>query len=71
VGDIVVYRFSRIGIVTSVLDGSIMTIEGNTKVAGSREGTAVLLKYRSLSQVRRFIRLPVMAVATELTTAVA
>jgi hypothetical protein len=58
-GDIVVFTFSHIGIVDTVGAGKVKTIEGNTNAAGSREGTAVLQKERGLSQIRRFIRLPV------------
>ena len=58
-GDIVVYTFSHIGIVETVGESAVNTIEGNTNEAGSREGTAVLQKSRTKSLVRRFIRLPV------------
>ncbi len=58
-GDIVVFTFSHIGIVESVADGLIGTIEGNTNQAGSREGKEVARKTRSNSLIRAFIRLPV------------
>lgn len=59
-GDIVVYKFSHIGIVESVLaDGSLNTIEGNTNQAGSREGTTLRRKVRPINIVRCLIRLPV------------
>lgn len=59
-GDIVVYRFSHIGVVESVnADGSLNTIEGNTNQIGSREGTSVLRKVRSVAIIRCLIRLPV------------
>jgi hypothetical protein len=58
-GDIVVFTFSHIGIVETPSDASVNTIEGNTNMAGSREGTAVQRKSRPHSLVRRFIRLPV------------
>lgn len=58
-GDIVVFTFSHIGIVETVGNSAVNTIEGNTNEAGSREGTAVLQKTRTNSLVRRFIRLPV------------
>ena len=45
-GDVVVFRFSHIGIVDSVAAGRVHTIEGNTNEAGSREGTGVLEKER-------------------------
>lgn len=57
-GDIVVYTFSHIGIVTAANSQSISTIEGNTNQAGSREGTTVMCKDRAVSLVRCFIRLP-------------
>lgn len=59
-GDVVVYKFSHIGIVESVNeDGSLNTIEGNTNQAGSREGTTLRRKVRQISSVRCLIRLPV------------
>lgn len=61
-GDIVVYRFSHIGIITATNPHGISTIEGNTNEAGSREGTAVLRKDRENTVIRCFIRLPVTPV---------
>jgi len=58
-GDICVFTFSHIGIVEAVNPSSVDTIEGNTNEAGGREGTGVWRKSRSLSIVRRFVRLPV------------
>ncbi len=58
VGDVVIYTFSHIGIVTSVAAGNISTIEGNTNVAGSREGITVMRQVRAKSLVKAFIRLP-------------
>ena len=59
-GDIVVYKFSHIGIVESVnANGSLNTIEGNTDQAGSREGTTLRRKVRQVEIVRCLIRLPV------------
>lgn len=60
-GDVLVYTFSHIGIVTAVGASSVSTIEGNTNAAGSREGTTVERKERNLSLVRCFIRLPLLA----------
>ncbi|WKE64619.1 CHAP domain-containing protein [Gallaecimonas kandeliae] len=57
-GDIVVFTFSHIGIVESNNGKLVSTIEGNTNAAGSREGVCVARKSRSLSIVRKFIRLP-------------
>lgn len=59
VGDIVVFSFSHIGIVESLGDNSLGTIEGNTNEEGSREGKEVARKTRSKSIVRALIRLPV------------
>jgi hypothetical protein len=58
-GDIVVFRFSHIGIVDTVGSGQVRTIEGNTNEAGSREGTTVRQKDRPFSVIRSFIRLPI------------
>ncbi len=56
--DIVIFKFSHIGIATSGVDatGHFMTVEGNTNAAGSREGTAVLRKRRHIDLVRSRIR---------------
>lgn len=57
-GDIVIFTFSHIGLAVSYPDanGNVLTIEGNTDGAGSREGGAVLRKTRRLSQIRSRIR---------------
>lgn len=57
-GDIVVFKFSHIGIVQAGpnKNGIVTTIEGNTDGAGSREGGAVLRKHRRLDQIRSRIR---------------
>lgn len=60
-GDIVVYTFSHIGIVESVGDGMVRTIEGNTNEGGSREGTTCEQKDRVFGIIRCFIRLPIPA----------
>jgi len=59
IGDIVVFTFSHIGIITSYDNGTIITIEGNTSESGSREGTIVMQKERCPSVIRAFIRLPI------------
>jgi hypothetical protein len=59
-GDIVVFRFSHIGVVEGTGSGALQTIEGNTNEQGSREGTTCRRKARPLAQVRCFIRLPVV-----------
>jgi len=59
-GDIAVYTFSHIGIVTRDQgrgDGSIHTVEGNTNKAGDREGDGVFRKIRPLSKIRSLIRI--------------
>ncbi len=58
-GDIVVFKFSHIGIVDTVASNQVRTIEGNTNAAGSREGTTVRQKDRRFMEIRCFIRLPI------------
>ena len=60
-GDIVIFRFSHIGIAVSSPDynGFIETVEGNTDGQGSREGGAVLRKQRHVSKVKARIRFTV------------
>lgn len=59
-GDIVVFKFSHIGIAVESPDGGYVgTIEGNTDGEGSREGGAVLHKRRRLSQIKARIRFTV------------
>lgn len=58
-GDIVVFKFSHIGIVEQVAGSQVSTIEGNTNDAGSREGTLVARKQRSTGIIKSFIRLPI------------
>jgi hypothetical protein len=57
-GDIVIFTFSHIGIAVSRPDrnGYVLTVEGNTDGAGSREGGAVLRKSRHVSKIRSRIR---------------
>jgi len=58
-GDIVVFRFSHIGLAIGepTNNGFVSTIEGNTNGEGSREGGAVLEKSRRLSSIRSVIRI--------------
>lgn len=58
-GDIVIFTFSHIGLAISSpnKDGIVQTIEGNTDVAGSREGGGVYLKERHISKIRSRLRL--------------
>jgi len=59
-GDIVVFKFSHIGIaVESPEGGYVGTVEGNTDGEGSREGGAVLHKRRALSKIKARIRFTV------------
>jgi len=60
-GDIVIFRFSHIGIAVSSPDfnGFIETVEGNTDGQGSREGGAVLKKSRHVSKIKTRIRFTV------------
>lgn len=57
-GDIVVFTFSHIGVAvsSSLPDGTIWAIEGNTDTEGSREGGGVYKKKRKLTQIRSRIR---------------
>jgi hypothetical protein len=57
VGDIVVYDFSHIGIVTAYNGNSINPVEGNTNAMGSREGDGVWCKSRQVNLVRAYIRI--------------
>lgn len=62
-GDIVVFKFSHIGVITLGLSGGCyLTCEGNTDVAGSREGGGVYEKRRSVGVIAAVIRLPLRAV---------
>lgn len=45
-------------VVSPPAGGKVETIEGNTNLAGSREGTAVLRKSRPLAHIKGFVRLP-------------
>jgi hypothetical protein len=57
-GDILVYKFSHIGLATKdEFHGIVSTIEGNTDEAGSREGGGVYEKTRSTRHVRSIIRI--------------
>jgi hypothetical protein len=56
-GDIVVYDFSHVGIVIQDKGSRIITVEGNTNGAGSREGDGVYRKDRPKSIARNFIRI--------------
>lgn len=58
-GDVVVFTFSHIGVVDEVGANMVLTIEGNTNEAGSREGTIVRRKDRAFPVIRCFIRLPI------------
>ena len=56
-GDIVIFKFSHIGIAAANADGhSVETVEGNTDADGSREGGGVFRKTRKLSQIKTRIR---------------
>lgn len=56
-GDIVMFTFSHVGIVVADNGTSITTIEGNTNLAGHRDGDGVYLKTRSRSLVRGYVRI--------------
>ncbi len=57
-GDIVIFRFSHIGIATGPPDslGRVPTVEGNTNPGGEREGDGVYRKLRPLAKIRSRIR---------------
>ena len=58
-GDIVIFTFSHIALAVKDIDpsGYVVTIEGNTNGAGSREGGSVLEKKRHVSKIRSRIRI--------------
>jgi hypothetical protein len=61
-GDVVIYKFSHVGIATSdmdPIDDRVSVVEGNTNGEGSREGDGVYLKRRHLSKIRSVIRFTV------------
>jgi hypothetical protein len=59
IGDIVVFKFSHIGLAVSGADagGTFWTCEGNTDLAGSREGGGVYKRTRNISSVKARIRI--------------
>ena len=60
VGDLVVFDFSHIGIITKVDGKSFQCVEGNTNQRGTRDsdsGDGVWLKTRTASLVRNYIRI--------------
>jgi len=59
-GDIVIFKFSHIGICLRGPEaGRIRTVEGNTDAAGLREGGGVFEKSRSLDSIKTRIRFTV------------
>jgi hypothetical protein len=58
-GDIVIFTFSHIALAVKDIDSSgyVITIEGNTNGAGSREGGSVLEKKRHASKIRSRVRI--------------
>ena len=56
-GDIVIFKFSHIGIAVEDANGNtVACVEGNTDADGSREGGGVFRKTRKLSQIKTRIR---------------
>ena len=61
-GDVVTFYYSNLGrightgIIVQVYDDCVITVEGNTNGAGSREGSGVFKKKRSLDKVYRITR---------------
>lgn len=60
-GDIVIFRFSHVGIATGSPDknGFVPTCEGNSNAAGSRDGGSVVARKRHISSIRTRIRFTV------------
>lgn len=60
-GDIVIFTFSHIGIALTSpgKSGNVVTVEGNTDQAGSREGGGVFKKVRHVGKIRSRIRFTV------------
>ena len=56
-GDIVIYKFSHVGIIHDDEGDKIFTVEGNTSPSGSREGGGVYSLTRSRSEIRSIIRI--------------
>lgn len=50
---------SHVGLVKSVNGSEMVTIEGNTNEAGSREGDGVYEKKRNVSSIRKIVRITV------------
>jgi hypothetical protein len=61
-GDLVVFKFSHIGVVELGNGRMVQTIEGNTDDEGAREGVRVCRRARKLSECKSFIRLACRAV---------
>jgi hypothetical protein len=64
-GDIIIYKFSHIGIATSTLSGGkVSVVEGNTSasdndpISKQREGGGVFKKSRSTSLIKTVLRIP-------------
>ncbi len=57
-GDIALFTFSHIGIVLENAGNYVLTVEGNTNLAGEREGGSVMRKVRQIHTVEWFLRLP-------------
>lgn len=59
-GDIVVFTFSHVGIALGQAGAQhVLTVEGNTNAAGSREGDGVYERRRARTSVRSIIRMTV------------
>ncbi len=57
-GDVIIFDFSHIGLaVGEISGGKVPCIEGNTDASGSREGGGVYNKNRSLSLIKRVLRI--------------
>jgi hypothetical protein len=49
-------RYAHVGLVTGLVGGKIVTVEGNTSGAGERDGWLVASKTRTLGKMDRLIR---------------
>ena len=56
-GDIVIFNFSHVGIVTGKESAMYSTVEGNTNAAGGREGYQVARKMRGMGVAKCFVRI--------------
>lgn len=61
-GDIVIFTFSHVGIVTRAGTRPVVSVDGNTNDEGGREGYKVAVRERGIGSVRCFVRISQRAV---------